>query len=142
MPKKNKPNVEHPLQPLHVVNGVLRFKENAIVRKMLEITTAHGFGPNEIVEAVSEGKFPEEDRLQLNMLIGYSHSGIPNMPDLKWEAALNAYNEGISPTEAQLEVAKRELAALKRALRRPMARLFGKHPDDFEVDEAEDDEEE
>ncbi|EJC0565305.1 hypothetical protein MX054_002104 [Enterobacter cloacae] len=61
-----------PMQPLVIdAHGTLRFKENPIVRKLLDYATEHGYGLNEI--ALDE--FEAEDQMQLAQLIGYSLSG-------------------------------------------------------------------
>ncbi|OUF20893.1 hypothetical protein AZ039_001571 [Enterobacter kobei] len=61
-----------PMQPLAIdAHGTLRFKENPIVRKLLDYATEHGYGLNEI--ALEE--FEAEDQMQLAQLIGYSLSG-------------------------------------------------------------------
>lgn len=61
-----------PMQPLAIdAHGTIRFKENPIVRKLLDYSTEHGYGLNEI--ALDE--FEVEDQMQLAQLIGYSLSG-------------------------------------------------------------------
>lgn len=61
-----------PMQPLVIdSHGTLRFKENPIVRKLLDYATECGYGLNEI--ALEE--FDAEDQMQLAQLIGYSLSG-------------------------------------------------------------------
>jgi len=61
-----------PMQPLVVDSrGALRFKENTIVRKLLDFGTAHGYGLNQM--ALED--FSAEDRMQFAQLIGYSLSG-------------------------------------------------------------------
>lgn len=59
--------MKHPSQPIQNKNGILRFKENAIVRHLLEHGRKHGCGLNEIACM----NFPREDRIQLAQLIGY-----------------------------------------------------------------------
>lgn len=61
-----------PMQPLVIdAHGTLRFKENPIVRTLLDYATEHGYGLNEM--ALDD--FDAEDRMQLAQLIGYSLSG-------------------------------------------------------------------
>lgn len=64
--------LRHPVQPLYRdQHGVIRFKENAIVKFLLEWTTVRGMGLNELA-----GKgFSNEDFEQFAQLIGYSLSG-------------------------------------------------------------------
>lgn len=61
-----------PMQPLAFdSHGTLRFKENQIVRKMLDFSTEHGYGLNEMALE----NFTPDDRMQLMQLIGYSLTG-------------------------------------------------------------------
>lgn len=61
-----------PPQPIVVTDkGVIRFKENRIVRQLLEISGAEGYGLNEI----ARDDFTDDERMQLAQLIGYSVSG-------------------------------------------------------------------
>ncbi|WP_225988633.1 hypothetical protein [Leclercia adecarboxylata] len=63
---------ELPMQPLVMdAHGTLRFKENPIVRKLLDYAAEPGYGLNEIARA----QFDAEDQMQLAQLIGYSLSG-------------------------------------------------------------------
>ncbi|MDR9909384.1 hypothetical protein [Enterobacter hormaechei] len=63
---------ELPIQPLVIDgHGTLRFKENPIVRRLLDYSTEHGYGLNEMALE----QFDAEDRMQLAQLIGYSLSG-------------------------------------------------------------------
>lgn len=62
----------HPMQPLvRDASGVVRFKENAIVRTLLDWATPRGMSLNEL--AVMD--FSQEDREQFAQLIGYSVGG-------------------------------------------------------------------
>jgi hypothetical protein len=64
--------MKHPTQPLEKdADGVMRFKQNAIVRHLLDVGQKHGCGLNEI--ACME--FSIEDRRQFAQLIGYSWGG-------------------------------------------------------------------
>lgn len=61
-----------PMQPVVVAaDGVIRFKENKIIRAMLELCQKHGFGLNEIAAI----NYEKDDYSQLMQLIGYSVSG-------------------------------------------------------------------
>ncbi len=63
---------ELPMQPLVMdAHGTLRFKENPIVRKLLDYAAEPGYGLNEIARA----QFDAEDQMQLAQLIGCSLSG-------------------------------------------------------------------
>lgn len=123
--KKSK--ARHPIQPLERdEQGVIRFKSNAIVKHLLA-NYAKG-NLNELARV----DFAPEDWEQFHQLIGYSHSGIPNVSEEVWQAAEAMYKTGISELEARANHLREELDALKAGLREPMARLYGKHPDDFE----------
>ena len=65
--------LRHPIQPLVIdEHGVLRFKENKIIRFLMEKS---GFDLNKL--AIE--KFSVEDREQLAQLIGYSHGGFSEL---------------------------------------------------------------
>lgn len=65
-------SLQLPMQPLVIDgHGTLRFKENPIVRRLLDYATERGYGLNEIAME----QFDTEDQMQLAQLIGYSLSG-------------------------------------------------------------------
>ncbi len=76
-------DAKHPVQPVVDVNGVHRFKENKIVRALLNTGT---LGMNEL--AVLE--FSREDREQFAQLIGYSISGASELGYMSSEVMLVA----------------------------------------------------
>ena len=115
----------HPLQPLQLESGVLRFKRNKIVEKLLETSSLD-------LNDIARMDFSKEDRLQLNQLIGYSHSGIPGCDEETWQAALAMHEQGISESEARANHLREELDALKKAMKKPIARLYGIHPDSLD----------
>lgn len=121
--------MKHPIQPLEKKNGVLRFKQNAIVRHLLDHGQKHGCGLNEIAGM----NFSKEDHMQLAQLIGYSLRGygeLSYVDDDNYGAA-QKMAEGKSEDAARIEHLESELAALREQLRAPMARLFAIHPDDL-----------
>jgi hypothetical protein len=64
--------MKHPTQPIEKdKDGVMRFKQNAIVRRLLNFGQEHGFG----LEELARENFSPEDRMQLAQLLGYSLSG-------------------------------------------------------------------
>jgi hypothetical protein len=66
----------HPMQPVEWdEHGVIRFKRNRIVERLLEVASAHGFDLNQIAIEGARGNFDDEDQRQLAQLIGYSVSG-------------------------------------------------------------------
>jgi len=125
--------MKHPLQPLEKdKHGTLRFKENKIVSALLESGQKNGFGLNEIARQ----DFTDEDRQQLAQLIGYSLEGYSELRSYVDDAAYAAAVEkskGSKKSDAEIErdYYRAELQALKKALRKPMSRLFEVHPDDF-----------
>jgi hypothetical protein len=68
-------------------NGVLRFRENAIVRHLLDrLQDRHGYGLNQLAMlGVSQ-----EDREQFAQLIGYSISGYHELSYVSDESAAQA----------------------------------------------------
>jgi len=68
------PKPMHPLQPLvKDKQGVVRFKENAIVRFLLEAGSID-------LNQIGLMPFSDEDRVQFAQLIGYSLSGFGELP--------------------------------------------------------------
>jgi len=80
----------HPMQPLELDDhGILRFKQNAIVRFLLD---AGVFDMNMLALM----PFSDEDRVQFAQLIGYSHGGFCDLSyvsDETLELADKAYEE-------------------------------------------------
>lgn len=62
------------MQPIVLTEGVVRFKQNTIVRDLLDFATERGFSLNTIVLRVDNGTYPVEDLIQLDQLVGYSVS--------------------------------------------------------------------
>lgn len=66
----------HPMQPVVMAgDGVVRFKQNKIIRDMLDLCEKHGLGLNEIAAR----DYEKDDRSQFMQLIGYSVSGYGNL---------------------------------------------------------------
>jgi hypothetical protein len=82
--------IAHPMQPLELDDhGILRFKQNAIVRFLLD---AGKFNMNDLALM----PFSDEDREQFAQLIGYSHAGFGELSyvsDETLELADKAYEE-------------------------------------------------
>jgi hypothetical protein len=80
-------NWPHPTQPVALdADGVLRFKQNTIVRDLLDVASAHGLDLNEIARR----QYCDEDRVQLAQLIGYSVSGFGELSYVSDEAYARA----------------------------------------------------
>ena len=121
--KRKLKNTHHPIQPLGIAeDGVLRFKQNAIVRHLLD---KGGIDLNQIACL----DFSREDREQFAQLIGYSHSGAHDLSYVSSEVLAAAEAGGTDADRA--EYLRAQLDGLREALREPMAELFGKHPDDL-----------
>lgn len=120
----------HPIQPLEMQDGVLRFKSNAIVRHLLD---AGAIDMNKIAVL----NFTREDREQFAQLVGYSHAGagdLSYMSDVVLEIAHMQYESGESQQQQlRIKYLEAELQAIRDGLRNPVAKLFGLHPDDLDA---------
>jgi hypothetical protein len=116
----------HPIQPLQMEEGVLRFKRNKIVERLLELCPV---GLNELTVM----DFSAEDWTQFRQLIGYSHSGIPDCPEEVWVAALLMHERGMGEAEARAKYLREQLDEIKGAMRGAVAKLYGIHPDDLDA---------
>ncbi len=85
--KDERDSLSHPHQPLgQDEDGVIRFKQNKIVRFLLEMGQ---FDMNKLAMM----NFSNEDRTQFAQLIGYSRSGFGDLSyvsDEAWEVATGA----------------------------------------------------
>lgn len=121
--------MQHPIQPLQTdAQGVLRFKENLIVRNLLEFAETRGMDMNTI--AVAEHS--NEDRQQFAQLIGYSLSGYAELRSYVDDAAYMAAeakskNSKKSDVEIERDYYRDEIKVLRKSLQKPMARLFEVH---------------
>jgi hypothetical protein len=68
--------MSHPTQPVIIKDGVHRFKENKIVRALLE---AASLGEKLDLNMIACMDFSQEDRVQLAQLIGYSVAGFGSL---------------------------------------------------------------
>jgi hypothetical protein len=120
--------MNNPIQPLEKDNnGVLRFKGNKIVEHLLD---NGGITLNDLARM----DFNKDDWRQFAQLIGYSLSGygeLSYVDDETYTTAEIMTEQGISESNARIQYLEGELIALRSALRNPMARLFGVHPDDL-----------
>lgn len=121
----------HPIQPLVVdKHGVVRFKQNAIVRWLLDE------GPFDLNQ-IALKDFSQEDQEQLAQLIGYSHSGAFDLDYMSREVLESteiAYDNGVSEIEARNQYLRETLQDIKMKMRDAVATLYGVHPDDL-IDE-------
>ncbi len=103
-------------------HGVLRFKRNEIVKRLLEFGERHGHDMNHI----ALGDFTDEDRRQFAQLVGYSVSGYASLPYVRPEdadqAALVAKG-GMDPKDARIKALEEQLAEYRRLARRAIEDL-------------------
>lgn len=122
--------MHNPIQPLTKDDeGVLRFKKNKIVEYLLD---HGGISLNDLAFM----DFDKDDRQQFAQLIGYSLSGygeLSYVDDDAYDVAQIMAEQGISEDAAKIQYLEGELYALRTVLRKPMARLFGIHPDDLKA---------
>ena len=72
--------VTHPMQPLvKGSDGIVRFKENKVVRFLLDKGKMHGVDMNTLAIM----PFDQDDREQFLQLIGYSLSGFEEMSSVR-----------------------------------------------------------
>lgn len=74
------------MQPLVVENGVVRFRENKIVRFLIDWGRSRGMSLNELAMM----PFDNEDHEQLAQLIGYSVSGYGDLSYVSHESYTEA----------------------------------------------------
>lgn len=124
-----------PMQPIITdEHGLERFQANALIKYLFDHS---GLDLNELgmVDA------PQEDREQFAQLTGYSVRGFCGLDYVRPEVALAAERMARSPSTLSDDCAARieaetALQNVRLALRRPIAELFDKHPDDlWEVDD-------
>lgn len=124
--------MKHPIQPIEKTGGTAHFKENKIVSFLVDYGQKHGCGLNEMAAM----PFAQEDRVQLAQLIGYTLGGFSELSyvsDDDYKAAAEMEATGKSEDKARIAALEKELKAIRKGLRGPVARLFGIHPDDLNV---------
>ena len=126
---------KNPMQPIITDGqGVVRFKSNKLVEILLDHGQATGLGLNELAAKYYRDESTRDDWQQLAQLIGYSVSGFGDLSyvdDETYNAASEMADKGVSEQEAKIMVLEEMLGYLRANLQAPMAKLFGKHPDDL-----------
>lgn len=90
------------MQPVAMVNGVVRFKENLIVSALYREAEGRGID----IDGLARGDFTDEDRMQFAQLIGYSVSGYGGLPYVTKQSsaaadkAADAALKGVKPQPA------------------------------------------
>lgn len=119
--------MNHPIQPVERdKHGTLRFKPNAIIDFLFRTGKID-------LNMIAIMPFEVEDREQLLQLLGHSLGSFADYDYVRDETYETAKRMGEGETEEQARIAylEEELAALKTALRSPMARLFGVSSEDL-----------
>lgn len=120
--------MKNPIQPIVEIDGVIRFKRNAIVCYLLE---SGAFDLNDLARK----DFSKDDRQQFAQLIGYSLSGYGDLTSYVTDDAYNAAEamatKGLTEDQARIQTLEEELTAIRNGLLAPVARLFNMHPDDL-----------
>ena len=120
--------MRNPMQPIQKdEHGILRFKENEIVRRLLDDS---GISLNEI----AFWDVSREDREQFAQLIGYSLSGFSDLSyvsDETCDVATQMAGSGMSEQEARIAALEDRLGIGRKHVREMAAALFQIHPDDL-----------
>jgi len=119
---------KHPIQPLELVDGILRFKANKLVRILFE---TH---PTMDLNRIACMDFSDEDREQLSQLMGgsFSYCGdLPYFSTATLHIAKAQYDRGADPRDARIEQLEAELAAIKKLLAPAVSVIYDIHPDDL-----------
>ena len=135
----------HPMQPLvKTDDGVIRFKENAIVSRLLAAGRA---GEKMDLNEIARMDFSQEDRMQLNQLIGYSVSGFGDLSTTSTQVtqvcdamAAKMVEEDLAYLDPATESAllekirflEEQLEGVKAGLRQACDVVFSIHTDDLE----------
>jgi hypothetical protein len=117
--------MKNPIQPIYKdENGILRFKENAIVRYLLD---HGGIDLNDLGKI--ESQFSADDQEQFAQLIGYSLNGfaeLPYVPTAAFQAAVaKSQDKSLSDEQARIMQTEKHLDQSKKALKEVVS-LFQK----------------
>ncbi|MCB0247953.1 MAG: hypothetical protein KDI07_05195 [Anaerolineae bacterium] len=118
-----------PLQPVYKdEHGTLRFKENAIVRYLLD---NGGIDMNRLAVL----NFNQADREQFASLIGYSLGGFDELSYVSDEASMTAKGmaNGETECEARNAALREQLEGIRKGLKEAVPHAFRIHPDDLEA---------
>lgn len=125
---------KHPIQPLEMVEDVLRFKENKAVNALYEAYRSTGKDPWQAM--LSAPGVTKEDMCQFAQLIGYSHSGsgdLSYVDDQTWYAAQTAYKEDCTELEARNKYLEKQVRRITGRMRKIASLLFKIEPEDLEL---------
>lgn len=123
--------MKHPIQPIETdAHGVLRFKQNKIVKHLLETHT------NCDRNTITAMGFDDNDRRQFAQLTGYSLSGYGDLSyvrDEDYSAAVYMHKNVLDEKDARIAALETTLAELRqnvRALRKSFEEVFDLAGDD------------
>jgi hypothetical protein len=123
--------MKQPIQPLYKdESGVVRFQPNEIINWMLE---AGRTGKRFDLNTIACQNFSQEDREQLDQLIGYSLCGFGDTgaTNYTWEAAEKMYDDQLTEDKARIAVLEGQLEAVRASFRELVPQLFHIHEDDL-----------
>ncbi len=119
---------KNPIQPIETdSHGTHRFKENCIVRKLLD---EGGIDLNQI----SMWDVSQDDKEQFAQLLGYSCSGYSSLSfasDEVCEVARKMVEEGESEKDARIKYLEGVIETVGEGLKIAVPAVFGFHPDDM-----------
>lgn len=118
----------HPIQPLEMVDGILRFKSNAIVKYLL---ASH---PTVDLNALGRLDFSKEDWEQFYQLTGTSFSYCSDLPYFRTDTlhiAMMQHERPQDPRDAKIEFLEDQLEEARNLMADGVAKLYGIHPDDL-----------
>ena len=120
--------MKHPTQPLSTDdNGTVRFKENEIVRYLLD------HGPFDM-NFIASHEFPQEDRIQFAQLIGYSLGGFGELSYVTDDAFAVAHamaNGTTDEKDAKIAYYEELLSSVREKVKPLAVELFNIHQDDL-----------
>jgi len=123
--------MRQPIQPLYKdEHGLVRFKENKIVRQLLDFASSRGMSLNDIAMR----DYSQEDRVQFAQLIGYSLSGFGTLSYVDndtYEAAALMKYDVLDEKDARIQALTEKLDGVRETMRELVPQLFNIHPDDL-----------
>jgi hypothetical protein len=87
---------KHPMQPVELVDGIARFKPNAIVKLLLK--ESFDLDIDTINTMVQHGKLTKEDEIQLMQLLGYSVDGFADLSKKAVKKARRRASKLVTPS--------------------------------------------
>ena len=124
-------SLRNPIQPMVMVDGILRFKKNVIVDALLEHGKRVGIDLNRLHVMFPKDEHTDDWR-QFAQLIGYSLSGFGDLSYVDNETFYAAQAmEHTTEEQARIETMANALEEIRESLLEPIAKLYGIDPDDL-----------